>query len=291
MILADKIIELRKKAGWSQEELAERLEVSRQAVSKWEGAQSVPDMNKILKLSEVFGVTTDYLLKDDLEVAETALQTATEDSESAARPVSMEEATAFLAFRDTMAARVSIGVMLCILSPVSLILLAGANEFGLIHTGSAKAVGLGLVILFLLVGTAVALFVVTGIQNRFKYMEQEPIDTAYGVSGMARERREKYRSTFTAHLTIGVVLCVLAVVPLFMVMMLYGERDSFAGVVAVAALLALVAAGVFLIVRSGILWGGLQILLEEGDYTRRQKEEEKKNAPIAAIYWAVVVAG
>lgn len=67
MILADKIIALRKKAGWSQEELAEQLGVSRQAVSKWEGAQSVPDMERILQMSKVFGVTTDYLLKDELE--------------------------------------------------------------------------------------------------------------------------------------------------------------------------------------------------------------------------------
>ena len=54
MILADKIIELRKKNGWSQEDLAEKLEVSRQSISKWEGAQSIPDMNKILKLSKSF---------------------------------------------------------------------------------------------------------------------------------------------------------------------------------------------------------------------------------------------
>ena len=49
MILADKIITLRKKAGWSQEELAERLNVSRQSVSKWESAQSMPDNDKILQ--------------------------------------------------------------------------------------------------------------------------------------------------------------------------------------------------------------------------------------------------
>lgn len=46
MFLADKIINLRKKAGWSQEELAGRLGVTRQSVSKWEGAQSVPDIEK-----------------------------------------------------------------------------------------------------------------------------------------------------------------------------------------------------------------------------------------------------
>ena len=57
MILADKIILLRKKEGWSQEELAEQLGVSRQAVSKWESARSVPDMDKLLTMSRIFGVT------------------------------------------------------------------------------------------------------------------------------------------------------------------------------------------------------------------------------------------
>ena len=70
MILADKIIRLRKKLGWSQEELAEKMNVSRQAVSKWEGAQRVPDLGKVLQLSQLFGVTTDYLLKDEIEIEE-----------------------------------------------------------------------------------------------------------------------------------------------------------------------------------------------------------------------------
>ncbi len=66
MILADKIILLRKRKGWSQEELAEQLGVTRQSVSKWEGVQSVPDIQKIIQMSEIFGVTTDYLLKDEM---------------------------------------------------------------------------------------------------------------------------------------------------------------------------------------------------------------------------------
>lgn len=59
MILADKIIALRKKAGWSQEELAQQLGVTRQSVSKWEGVQSIPDLDKILQMSRIFANNTD----------------------------------------------------------------------------------------------------------------------------------------------------------------------------------------------------------------------------------------
>ena len=69
MIFADKVVQLRKKSGWSQEELAEKLNVTRQSVSKWEGAQSIPDLEKILQLAQIFGVSTDYLLKDELAEA------------------------------------------------------------------------------------------------------------------------------------------------------------------------------------------------------------------------------
>ena len=63
MTLADRIQQLRKQKGISQEELADRVGVSRQAVSKWESEQSVPDMDKIILLSDYFEVTTDYLLR------------------------------------------------------------------------------------------------------------------------------------------------------------------------------------------------------------------------------------
>lgn len=67
MRLSDKIVKLRKTNGWSQEELAEKLDVSRQAISRWEGATAQPDATNILQLSKLFGVTTDYLLNDEYE--------------------------------------------------------------------------------------------------------------------------------------------------------------------------------------------------------------------------------
>ena len=67
MELSKKIIGLRKSNGLSQEDLAEKLDVSRQAISRWESGTAMPDANNILQLSKLFGVTTDYLLNDDYQ--------------------------------------------------------------------------------------------------------------------------------------------------------------------------------------------------------------------------------
>ena len=292
MILADKIIELRKKNGWSQEELAEKLNVSRQSISKWEGAQSVPDMNRIIAMSQIFGVSTDVLLKDELELAPSQSSEYTyESDEPAPRVVTMEDAQSFLEYKNFASGRVALGVLLCILSPILLIVLGGAQDLGAIDLTQNQAVGLGLTVLIILIGTAVALFVTTGIRHsRFEYIEEEQIETAYGVSGLARERRERYSAQNTRLLTCGIVLCVVAVIPIFL-SLLFFEEDHIAHVLSVGALLALVAIGVMMIVRTSIIWGGFKALLEEGDYSRSEKRANKKIAPIASIYWLAVTAG
>ena len=67
MKLPDKIIKHRKANGWSQEDFAEKLNVSRQAVSRWENGSALPDAQNILQISKLFHVTTDYLLNEDYE--------------------------------------------------------------------------------------------------------------------------------------------------------------------------------------------------------------------------------
>ena len=71
MNIADRLKELRKKAGYSQEQLAEMLDVSRQAVSKWESAQGNPDIENLIKLTEIYHVSADYILlgheKEDVQ--------------------------------------------------------------------------------------------------------------------------------------------------------------------------------------------------------------------------------
>lgn len=86
MTLPEKIQILRKKQGLSQEELAERLTVSRQSISKWEQGLSQPEIEKVLQLSKIFGVTTDQLLMDDQEIEQAAVTLPAENAEANPTP-------------------------------------------------------------------------------------------------------------------------------------------------------------------------------------------------------------
>ena len=72
MTFSEKLMDLRRKAGLSQEQLADRLGVTRQSVSKWESGTAMPELVKLISLSELFGVSMDYLVKDYLEEPESA---------------------------------------------------------------------------------------------------------------------------------------------------------------------------------------------------------------------------
>ena len=117
MIFADKLILLRKKNGLSQEALAEKLDVTRQAVSRWEGAQTYPDLSKIILISKMFGVSTDYLLKDEIE-DEKALSDTAEDKTYEKRKINKEETVSYLKSYKYIAAYYAVSIMLFILGPV-----------------------------------------------------------------------------------------------------------------------------------------------------------------------------
>ncbi|MGD6879650.1 helix-turn-helix domain-containing protein [Bacillus infantis] len=82
MVFSEKLKVERKNKGWSQEELAEQLFVSRQSVSKWENSQSFPSIEIIIRLSDLFGITIDELLRSDEELKEKVIK----DSKQLAHP-------------------------------------------------------------------------------------------------------------------------------------------------------------------------------------------------------------
>ena len=292
MILAEKIINLRKKNGWSQEELAEKLGVTRQSISKYEGAQSIPDLDKILKLSEIFGVTTDYLIKDELEEEEYAPSQMHEnesESDRSVHKVTMEMANEYLQIIDWSAGKTAFATMLCILSPIVLLMLGAMSEMPDYHISENVAAGIGICVLIVLIAIAVTIFILCGMKTKkYEFMEKEDIETAYEVSGMVKEKRDAYHSLYVTQLVIGITCCICSVIPLFGTLAV--SESDFYMVSAVCMLLTLVAIGTSFIVRSAAKMNAMNQLLEEEDYTRQKKHENKKMSGPVTVYWLIATA-
>jgi len=288
MILADKIIRLRKQNGWSQEELAAQLGVSRQSVSKWESGNAIPDLDKILKMSKIFGVSTDYLLKDEVEEVEN-LMPVVDNGEDKACKISVEEGSSYMELVRKSAVKIAFGVLLCICSPISVILLTGASELQYVSMTETLAEGVGVIILLIMIAVAVATFILTGMPlGKYEYFEKETLALEYGLSGIVEKKKEEFESTFRMCIVTGVMLIFAGVITILIAAAL--EVSEMGLLFATSLLLFLIACGVFLFVWSGMIHDSYDKLLQLGDYTPEKKLMNKKTAPYAGIYWCVITA-
>lgn len=283
MILAEKISRLRKKNGWSQEELAERMEVSRQAVAKWENAQAIPNLDKILQLGELFGVTTDYLLKDEIEAEE-----YTAGNAPAVRRVSLEEANRFLDWRKTASLWIAGATLLCILAVIPLLILGAISEYRALGISEEFAATAGLAVLLILVAAAVAIFISCGSRNApYEFLDKEDFEVEYGVSGMVRERQRAYKETYTRSNVTGICLCILSPIALFCSLL---AQDAFLAVILLAVMLLVAGLGVLLLIIVGVRWASMQKLLQEGEFSAAGKRENRFKEKVGSAYWLIATA-
>lgn len=284
MILADKIIRLRKKNGWSQEELADKMNVSRQAVSKWEAAQTTPDLEKILQLGNLFGVTTDYLLKDEL-VDEEFVEGV---DETPIRKISLAEANDYLEQRKNASVQIAIATLLCIISPILLFLLLAFSECTSIPITENLAVGIGMVALFSLVTIAVVIYIRVGFKNApYEFLEKEPFETEYGVTGLAREKQKTYRNTYIKYNIFGTCACILSPVPLICAAL---SGKGLLVMIMLCVTLLTVAIGVMFFIVAGVRWASMQKLLKEGEFSEKGKQKNKIIEAIGTVYWLLATA-
>jgi len=260
MTLSEKIMNLRKKNGWSQEELAERLDISRQSVSKWESGESIPTLEKIIKISEIFDVSTDYLLKDDFKeekfdrsessiymnkieensyinnrnissdiaIDRTIIEEKVNDNVIKRRKTSFEEVSNYIELAEITANKFARAVMFCILSPVMLVLLAG----------------------------------------------------------FAEEKNDSFEGKLQQSMAFGVALFIIGAIPLIAAGAL--EAEEYIMVICVALLLVLISIGVNMIVKAEMLREGYEKVLQIGEYTLEEKENNRKNEHLDTIYWCTI---
>ena len=280
MSFQEKCIELRKTKHWSQEELAQRVNVSRQSVSKWESGLSTPDLDKIMKLSAIFDVSIDYLLKDE-PIPEHELS-------GDEHFLSQEEVHQYMDDVQHKVKRIAIAVALCIFSPIPLLMLNGFHTYQVIKISGNVANGLGLGCLLLIVGIAVGMMIINGMKlDKWKSVEKDNIALSADVRNELFIQKEDYQKTFSRAIAGGVFLCIMCCVPLLMSIMF--ESTPAIWVISLCLLFVCVGCGVYLFIRYGSIQESYNKLLQVDDYTLAKKRDNKRLEPLAGIYWCLIV--
>ena len=285
MNLAEKIIMLRKQKGWSQEGLAEQLDISRQSVSKWESGASIPELDKIVKMSSLFGVSTDYLLKEEVEEVRNVDEEAMKSPSG--RVVTRDEASIFMELTQKASGKIAIAISLFVLSPVILLLVCSLLEMKILPISEEMAVCIGIAVLLVFVAAGVGGLLLYAMPlEKYQYMEKEILTLQFGVKEMVESKKEEYAKTYRSHLVIGILLCILGVIPLLLLCAM-GEVYAVLGVV---VLLVLVAIAVNFLVSAGIVQGCFEKLLQEGSYSLEEKQIGKKISAFPVTYWCLATA-
>ena len=134
------------------------------------------------------------------------------------------------------------------------------------------------------------IFVSYGLASeRFKYIEKDVFETAYGVTGLVKERRAEFEKRFARGIALGVILCVLSALPLIVAAAM--EAPDYVATSLTSLLLVMVAVGVYIMVRVSMIKSGFDMLLREGNYTDIEKKGDKAVEAWCGVYWCVVTAG
>lgn len=330
MLLSEKIMSLRKRNGWSQEELAQQLGVSRQSVSKWESMASMPDIQKIMAMSELFGVSTDYLLKDELEELPataiaadyaassgqggpsdpaaastadspdggTAGESSTTDAASTSKTaapklsVSLDTATEYL---DTIArtSRPTAGaITLFILGPALLVSLATYSEDALYFDPMRISPdAMGIAGICIMM-----LFIAAGvgllILQDMKLAKFKQLKEASLELQYGVEAAVRRRAESTESLRYMQQAAGVCLTILSAIPFLIASYYGTGLIFALGSFSAaiLVSLGVYLLVYSGILRDGYRVLLQEGDFSHDEKSNKRDHKSAALKYRPIAKA-
>ena len=237
MKLHEKIAHLRKENGWSQEAFAERMNVSRQAVSKWEAGASNPDLENILTMCRLFGVSADALLREDV-----AIDGGTIIPEDPKRPrLSMDDSYTYISDRLLAVQKTALAVALCVVSPAPVVLLAPIFSFG----GA-----MGTALLLLIVALAVYLLIMAKTDiAQYRYIERGRFTPVPGIAEWVNESLTRLRPRFVRDNALGVMLCIVCPAPVILLPAIF-RRSSAARGFGLMLLFVCVAAACYLFVRN-----------------------------------------
>ncbi len=210
------------------------------------------------------------------------------------RKVTFDEAKDYIAHQFVMSKRIALGVFLCVISPITLIVLGGLSEGGPLKISEAASSAIGLTMLFLLVAAGVAIFIINGIASeRFEYVTKEPLQLDESTRRYVNEQMNQYNPVFAAQLTIGIILCIISVVPIIVAGCVVEDipANDWISACCVGVLLLIVAVGTAIIITCSMKKTSYEQLLQTKDYSISKKTKSTLADKIGSVYWPLVTVG
>ena len=255
MSLAENLQYLRAREGITQEQLAERLDVSRQSVSKWESAASFPEMDTLLKLCDMFHVDMDTLLRGSVE------RTFSEDTAGYDR------------FMTAFARKIASGVSAIIVG-VAVFCLASL-------TGEGRVGMLCMAAFFLIITVAVVVFIASGIEEDH-FRKQHPVITDF----YTEKQKADFRRRFVWYIAGGVGAILFGVFLMILTFAFFPEQEPYESIAGTAFLL-IVAGAVWFLIYGGMMAGKYNI--PEYNWENAPSPEDKAKRRRAGTACAVIM--
>lgn len=262
-MLADELIHYRKQKGWSQEELAQQLGVTRQSISKWETGLATPDLDKIIQLSELYEVSLDTLVKKQVQTSS--------QREVSSRKVSLDDVKIYLNLQRRLSFWQAVSVALWILSPVCLFMMSDLDS---------KLVLFGIVILLILVGLGSSLAIYIDYQQKpWKFLVKEAFQLSQDGILFVEQKQKEFVLKHLVLTTLGILCLILSPIFIFVLQNQLG----------LSLLLVVVALGVMMLVYANHIQKSFVKLQQKKDDQLTQKQFKQRYRALFSIYWLVLV--
>ena len=273
MSFGEKLQQLRKEKGLSQEDLAHQLNISRQAVSKWESQNGYPEIEKMILISDLFQVSLDYLMKEDYEEHEN-------ETISSFRLMTQQNIKDYLHFKKSFALGISCSVLLMIIGLFIAVLCADTSYQSIGVFGFLIMVGIG--VFFIIMTTLLK-------ESKFK-IEREEIKIAFNYLQNLQEHYQHFHKYFTLAIAGGVLLIIVSLACIVLLDETYSQYENILG----AQFLLCIGIAVFLFIYFGILKDAYQFLIHNKAYIKAKKKEQQIEniyaftMPLAAVLYMIM---
>ena len=280
MKISEKIIFLRQRENLTREELAKRLGVTEKVLSGWEKGDSVPNIESIVRLSEIFGVSTNILLKDENTLSDE------ENFKNNLMPkcVSYSDAERFLKAKFKSASLIAIATFLIMAAVGIMLIIMGIPK---INENLGAAIGISVLIatVAISVGIYIRAYYMT---SEFEYLNNEDFTLEYSCLNMLESMKKAKSQNYAVRSIAATVICIISSIPLIATSIIVGEENPFFIIISLAITLLIAAVGVSMFIVSGVERSAISTLLD--NKKARISYSQKLEESVKSAFWTICVA-